>query len=310
MTGTDHDPQATTADPGRSDVSVAVIGPGAIGLVVISALHDAGRRPLVAARSGFDRVVHRFAGRELVHDVEVVTDPGAAEGPFDLVFLATKVHQSDSAAGWIEAMVGPDTVLAAVQNGIDHRQRLCRYLAADAIAPVVVYVPAEREEPGVVTSSGRPSLVVPADRAGARVAQALAGSFLPVREVEDFITPAWTKLLINSSLGIIGVLGGAPNGVIAEPDAGALVRALIDEAAAVGRAEGADLPADIAETLVERIVTGAPDHRSSIALDRAAGRPTEWEARNKVVVDLADRHGIDVPLNRAGTTLIRLGEPT
>ncbi|MDH3678650.1 MAG: 2-dehydropantoate 2-reductase [Acidimicrobiia bacterium] len=292
------------------DLTAAVIGPGAIGLVAISALHDAGRRPTVAARASFDRVVHRFGGRELVHEVDVLTDPRQANGPADVVFLATKVHQSDGAAAWIEALCGPDSVLAALQNGIDQRERLSRYVAPEAIAPVVVNLPAEREEPGVVTSGGRPSLVVPADEAGARVARALAGSFLPVRQVDDFVTHSWTKLLINSSLGIIGVLGGAPNGVIAEPDAGDLVRALIDEAAAVGRAEGADLPDDIAETIVKRIVTGAPDHRSSIALDRAAGLPTEWEARNKVVVDLADRHGIDVPLNRAGTTLIRLGEPT
>lgn len=291
------------------DLSVAVIGPGAVGLVVASALCDAGRRPLVAARSPFERIEHRWAGGERIDDVEVITDPSLAGGPVDVAFLATKVHQTEGAAGWIEALCGDDSVLAVTQNGIGHRERLGRYLAPEAVAPVVVNLPAEREGPGMVTSGGRPALVVPADDAGRRVAEALAGSFLPVRLVDDFVTQSWIKLLINSSLGVIGVLTGAPNGVIAEPDAGALVRALIDEAAVVGRAEGAELPADIADRIVERIVTGAPEHRSSIAVDRLAGRPTEWEARNKVIVDLADRHGIDVPLNRAGTTLIRLGEP-
>ncbi len=290
-----------------------MIGPGAIGLVAVSALHDAGRRPLIAARTGFEHLVHRHLDAEHRHEVEVITDPaeaaGRLAGPVDVVFLATKVHQSDGAANWIEALCGEGSVLAVLQNGIDHRDRLGRYLPAESIAPVVVNLPAERNGIGQVTTTVPVSLTVPNDRAGARVAEALDGSFLAVKPVDDFLTPLWTKLLINSSLGVIGVLTGAPNGVIAEPDAGRLIRDLINEAAAVGRAEGADLPDDIAERIVNRVVDGAPGHRSSIAVDRAAGRPTEWEARNKVVVDLADKHGIDVPLNRAGTTLIRLGEP-
>lgn len=291
--------------------SVAVIGPGAIGLVVTSGLLDAGHQPLVAARSSFDRLVHHRGDEEFSAIVDVVTDPAAVAEAADVVFLCTKVHQSDGAAPWIEALCGPDSVLAVAQNGIDHRERLSRHVSPEAIVPVVVNLPAEREASGVVSTLAglRPSLTVFDDAAGRRVADALEGSFLGVQVVDDFVTPSWTKLLINSSLGIIGVLSGAPNGVIAEEDAGALVRALITEAALVGRAEGADLPDDIAERIVARVVNGAPNHRSSIALDRSAGLPTEWEARNKVVVDLAEQHGIDVPLNRAGTTLIRLGEP-
>ncbi len=292
-------------------LSVAVIGPGAIGLVAISALCEAGNQPLVAARGAFDQVVHRDgAGVERTHQVALVTDPAEIQGPVDVVFLATKIPQTDGAAPWIDALCGPESVLAALQNGIDHRTRLVRHVDADAIVPVVVNLPAERIAPGVVHSGGgRPSLVVPEGPAGRRVAAALEGSFLPVNVVEDFVTPSWTKLLINSSLGILGVLTGAPNGVIAEPDAGRLLRELIAESAAVGRAEGADIPDDIADRIIDRILSGDPGHRSSIAVDRAAGRPTEWRSRNKVVVDLAERHGIDVPLNRAGTTLIRLGEP-
>ena len=290
---------------------MAVIGPGAIGLVVTSALCEAGHGPLVAARTAFDRVSHTDgAGLERVHDVEVLTDPAEVEAPHDVVFLATKIPQTDGAADWIRSLCGPETVLAALQNGIDHRQRLVRHVDAEAIVPVVVNLPAERIEQGVVRSGGgRPSLVVPNGTAGERVAAVLKDSFLPVNVVDDFVTPSWTKLLINSSLGILGVLTGAPNGVIADADAGRLLRDLINEAAVVGRAEGADIPDDIADRIIERVLTGDPGHRSSIAVDRAAGRATEWEARNKVVVDLAERHGIDVPLNRAGTTLIRLGEP-
>lgn len=291
------------------DLSVAVIGPGAIGLVAVAGLLDAGRRPLIAARSGFDQLVVRTMDGEQSHTVDVMTDPAEVAAPADVVFLATKVHQSEGATDWIRALCGPETVLAALQNGIDHRARLGRHVDEGRVAPIVVNLPAERLGPGRVAMEGKGVFTAADDIAGQAVAAALAGSFLKVHLVDDWLSHAWFKLLINSSLGILGVLTGAPNGVVAEPDAGALLRALIDEAALVGRAEGATIPEDVAQMIIDRVLTNAPGHRSSIAADRLAGRPTEWEARNKVVVDLAERHGIDVPLNRAGTTLIRLGEP-
>lgn len=294
-----------------SDPTVAVIGPGAIGLVAVGALIDAGHRPIVAARTPFERlVVRRPGGEELNHPLDVVTDPEEVAGPVDLVFLATKAHQSDAVAPWFARLCGPETILAALQNGIDHRDRLAPYVDRARVVPVVVNLPALREAPGVVAIGGRSfNLVVPADGPGGRVAAALDGSFLPVRQADDFVTPAWTKLLINSATGILGVLTGTPNGVIADADAGALFRALVNEAAVVARAEGASIPDDIADRAMARILEGDPDHVSSITADRLAGSPTEWRIRNQIVVDLADRHGIDVPLNRAGTTLIRLGEP-
>jgi 2-dehydropantoate 2-reductase len=295
---------------------VALVGPGAIGLVVATALVDAGHRPLVAARTPFERIVHRLDDTTIEVDAgthfDLLTDPGEVPGPVDLVIVATKIPQTSDAAPWLEALCGDDTVLAGVQNGIDHRERLSTWVPPQAVVPVVVNLPAEREAPGVVASSSRSSLAVPDDAAGQRLATALEGSFLPVRPLDDeaFATASWTKLVVNSAIGILAVLTGAPNGVIADPDARWLFNGLVEESAEVGRAEGADLPEDLADRLVERIMGGAPEHRSSIAVDRAAGRPTEWRARNQIVVDLAERHGIDVPLNRAGTALIRLGEPS
>lgn len=310
--------------------SVAVVGPGAIGLVVASALIDTGHRPLLAARTPFERIVHTrirpaaddadATDEALTGDTfraeagsrfDLLTDPAVVAEPVDVVFIATKITQTPDAGPWIQALYGPGTVVACVQNGIDHRDRLSTWVPQDAVVPVVVNLPAERQAPGVVTSGGRSNLAVPDDDGGQRVAAALAGSFLPVVPLDAaaFTTASWTKLVVNSAIGILAVLTGAPNGVIADPEARWLFCGLVEEAVAVGRAEGADLPDDLADRLVERILGGAPDHRSSIAVDRAAGRPTEWRARNQIVVDLAARHGIDVPLNRSGTTLIRLGEP-
>jgi len=74
----------------------------------------------------------------------------------------------------------------------------------------------------------------------------------------------------------------------------------------VGRDHGV---ARAADRLVTGMVKAAGHHYPSITQDRMAGLPTEWQARNEVVVRLARRHDIAVPLNEALTTLLRLGEP-
>ena len=298
------------SEPDHRRTTTAVVGPGAIGLVIAAAAVEAGNPPVVGARSPFDAVTIDDGTGARTHPLDVRCDPGSIEGPVDVVFLATKVHQTEAAAGWLRAWCGPGTVVAVCQNGIDQRERLARHVAPGRIAPVVVNLPATRHGTGEVTTVRWASLAVPDDGPGRAVAAALAGSFLRIRIVDDWWSEAWFKLLINSSTGILGVLTGAPSGVtVADPEGRWLLGALVDEAAAVGRATGAVIPDDAADRIADRILSGAPDHHSSIALDRLAGRPTEWEARNLVVVDLAQQHGIDVPLHRAGTALIRLGEP-
>jgi hypothetical protein len=68
------------------------------------------------------------------------------------------------------------------------------------------------------------------------------------------------------------------------------------------------LPDDAPEKVLERMLDAAPEHWSSISVDRREGRPMEWEARNAVVGRLGRRHGIATPLNDAITTLLALAD--
>lgn len=330
---------------GAEDPSLLLIGPGAIGCAVAAALVESGRSVTVAARTGFDRLqVNHPAGQVDVpahpagqvdvpvhpgpahpaasdpaasdpgpgHPVTVrcVTDPTAA-GPADVVFLAVKAHQTTAAAPWLDAAVSDRTTVVVLQNGVEHVARVEPLVPAGAtVVPAVVFLPAMRSEPGRVTVSSEGGLTLPAGPPAERVHGLFDSSFLSIRLAEDWLTAAWVKLMMNAASGAIGVLTGRPNGVMgADDDVRALSLALMREVAAVARAEGADIDDDRVESILDRIVAGAGTHVSSIVADRLAGHPTEWDARNAVIGRLAERHGIDVPLNRAFTTVIRLGEP-
>ena len=84
-----------------------------------------------------------------------------------------------------------------------------------------------------------------------------------------------------------------------DPEVAELCRELVRECAAVGRAEGANLPENIAEKVVERHMSVGVDATTSMMVDRLAGRPIEADVMTGAVVRLGARHGIETPMNRA-----------
>ena len=115
--------------------------------------------------------------------------------------------------------------------------------------------------------------------------------------------------MVNAATGAVAVLTRSDNRVFTDPEAADLAVGIMREVAAVGRAEGVELAEDLPDRVLEGLRRRALTHMSSIVVDRLRGDPTEWAERNLVVVQLAVRHGIDVPLNQLTTTLLRLGEP-
>lgn len=291
---------------------VAILGAGAIGGALAAALHDAGHQVVLCSRRAEVALVVEGPGARRVEVGPVHADPAAVAGPFDVVILATKAQQTSSAASWLRILCGPQTLLAVAQNGIDHVERVRPVLAEVdrpdvAVVPVVVQLAAEREDDGRVVQHRSGVLFVPDDEHGRRFAALFPdGGSAVARARADFATAAWVKLMTNAAVGAIAALTLRRNGVLAEPDVGELALALMEEVAAVGRAEGAVLAADLPAVTFARVVAAVPEHWSSIAADRRAGRPLEWEARNAVVGRLGRRHGIATPLNDALTTLLRV----
>lgn len=301
---------ATSSGDGES-TRIAVVGVGAIGGAVAADLWDLGRHSLVlCVRSSFECLEVRHPGGTTRVEAAVLSDPRDAE-PVDWVLLATKAHQSAPAAAWLGPLSGPQTRVAVLQNGVDHVERIAPLAASPgSVVPVVVQLPSEKSLPGRVVQSRDGQLVVPEGAAGRAFASLFEGARTAVRVSDDFLTQAWWKLLSNAALGGVCALALRENGAASESSLQRLVLDLMSEVASVGRAEGARLPEDAPQRALDRMLGAAPDHWSSISVDRREGRPMEWEARNAVVGRLGRRHGIPTPLNDAVTTLLKAADRT
>ena len=293
-------------------LSVAVVGPGAIGGTVAAWLS---RSPLVGdltlcARTPLERLVVRTPdGAVIEARPRVVTAPDRIEGPVDWVLVATKAYDVEAAAGWLAPLAGPETRVAVLQNGVEHVDRFAPFVARDRILPVVVDIPAERSGPGLIAQRRSGTLVVPAGPDGDRFVALFAESVIEASTTGDFATVAWTKLCLNCA-GAVNSLTGQPGGVVGAEGVADLVRDMVRECVAVGRAAGARLGDELPDWVVERARTSPPDSVNSILADRLAERPMEWDARNGVIVRLGAVHGVPTPVHALITTLLAATRPT
>jgi 2-dehydropantoate 2-reductase len=274
---------------------VAVVGPGAIGATFAAAAERAGHAVALCSRRPCPApVVELPDGQEHALAGHVQSDPSAAE-PVPWVLLAVKTHQTARATRWLERLCGAGTVIAVLQNGVEHETLVAPLAGPATVLPAIVWCPAETVTPGRVSQRERARLSVPETPAGAALS-ALLGDHARVDRVADFRTEAWRKLCLNAAAAPM-VLTGRRAEVFREPAALALARRLAEECVAVGRAEGARVGPETVEEIVGQITALAPDQGTSMLFDRLAGRRLEWDARNGVIARLGAHHAIPTPVS-------------
>ena len=282
---------------------IAVIGPGAVGATVAAWLaQNPALNVEVCARTAFDRLEVETPGGPLTASPRVLTSPDQAS-PADWAIVTTKTYDAAATGAWLERLVGPDTRVAVLQNGVEHVECFTPYVPAERITPAVVDIPAERSAPGRVRQRRDGTILVPDGEAGAAFVALFAHTPIAVSTTPDFKTAAWKKLGLNCA-GAVNALTLKPSGVARREPIAEIMRALVAECVAVGRAQGADLPSDLPDVVVEGYRAGPADGVNSLHADRAAGRPMELDARNGVIVRLGARHGVPTPVNAMVVALL------
>lgn len=216
---------------------IALIGPGAIGTTIAAVLHDAGRTPQLCGRTAHPELRLRDDEGETVVPGPVLTDPTVVTRPADLVFVAVKTTQNADSAGWLRALCDENTVVCALQNGVEQKAQLEPWVNGATVLPSVVWFPAQREPDASVWLRAKPRLTLPDVPQAKRVVDALQGTRCAVELSADFATVAWRKLLQNAVAGLM-VLANRRAGMFSREDISALGLAYLREGLTVARAEG------------------------------------------------------------------------
>ncbi|MDU6432748.1 MAG: oxidoreductase [Pantoea sp.] len=286
--------------------TIALIGPGAIGTTIAAVLHEVGRTPLLCGRTAHPQLLLRHDEGEIAVPGPVLSDPGTIDHAVDLVFVAVKTTQNADSARWLSALCDENTVVCALQNGVEQKAQLEPWVKGATVLPSVVWFPAQREPDASVWLRAQPRLTLPDVPQAKRVADALSGTRCAVELSADFLSVAWRKLLQNAVAGLM-VLANRRAGMFSREDISELALAYLRECLAVARAEGAVLNDSVAQEIVDNFQRLPADLGTSILADRQANRPMEWEIRNGVIQRYGHAHGISVPISDVVVPLLAAG---
>jgi 2-dehydropantoate 2-reductase len=273
------------------------VGPGAVGTTVAALLYKAGHSVLICGRTPREVIELRPDGQEpIVVPGPVLTDPGQVSGPFDVVVLAVKATQNDDAATWLARLCAEHTIVVVLQNGVEQVEQVQPLCPSSAVVPGIVWYGAETQPEGWVRLRTEAALVLPSGSAAQTVAELLRGAGCRVETDPDFITAAWRKLLTNALAGLLA-LSRRRSGMFRRDDVAALSRSYVAECLAVARAEGARLPDDVVDGLVDLFRRAPEDMGTSILADAENHRRMEWDIRNGVIIRRARAHGLPTPIS-------------
>ena len=288
-------------------MKVAVFGAGGIGGLLGGRLARDGHEVHLIARGDHlaalreDGLRVESADGDFHVDVHATDDPEAV-GPCDYVLFTVKSFDTEAAAADLDPLVGGDTAVISLQNGVDNEPTLAQAVGAEHVMGGVAYVFSTIGAPGVVEHQGGPDRYVVGELDGEESVRAVAfveacgAAGIDVDLVPDVRREIWEKTaFICAQSGMTAAVRLPLGAIREEPESWAMYRRIIEEACAVARAEGVDLPDDTVERWMS-FAEGLEDEMySSLHYDLTHEKRMELEGLHGAVRRRAAEHGVDVP---------------
>ncbi len=288
-----------------------IMGSGGTGAYTGARLQAAGhdvafiaRRDNLAAMQSTGLTVLSPAGDTILPVVRATDDPRTV-GPVDIVLFSVKLWDTVPAAILMRPMVGPDTLVVTVQNGIDSADMIGERIARNQVARGAYYISAHLEQPGLVRHAGGLHRITVESLGGDERLQRFAEACnatpgLDCELVDDGDALLWSKFILLSAFSGATALMRAPLGAIRDnPEAEPFLRQLIDEAQAVAVATGRPGLGTLGEDARARLYKHAANARASMAEDLLHNRRLELRWLSGRVHSLGLELGVPTPAHTA-----------
>ncbi len=240
------------------------------------------------------------------------TDDPKSVAPVDIVLFAVKLWDTEKAGELIRPIVGADTRVITLQNGVDSVERLAPILGKDSVVGGMAYIATVISAPGVITQTsefaqmrcgrvdGKP------DQKLADFADAAKKANVDISLTDTVDVDRWKKFVFLVGLSSMTGATREPLGkILADPDTRAMFFAVMQEVVAVGRAKGVALPADFAEERMKFAATTPPGFKASLLHDLERGNRLELDWLAGRVVSLGRELGVPTPMNFAAYSVLK-----
>ena len=299
-------------------MKIAVIGPGAMGLLFGGKLSAAAMVTLVGHNPAHMEEISRCGveierdGVETFHPLAAVN--GEVKEPQDLVILFTKAYLSEEALAANRAMIGKDTFLLTLQNGMGHEEILAKFAEIDHVLIGTTAQGSTRKNGHAIRNSGLGETMIGAVSPGQEdrlkeICDVFEQAGFPAKVSENVRFAVWNKIMINASSSVLSGVLGMPQGYVVEnPDAWKICTALIREICAGAKSEGYHFDEEEQIERIKNHLLAAKDGITSICADLQNGRSTEIDYISGGVVRAAEKNGVPVPTQKMMVDLVHAME--
>lgn len=301
-------------------MNVTILGAGAMGCLFGASFHRAGHSVTLVDVNAEHVAAINADGLELdtrtgVEHLPIrACQPAEARDIADLIMVFTKTFHSVAALEGVRAVIGPETHLLSLQNGLGNDRKLAGFVSDAQVMVGASMLPSDMIGPGKVRSHGAGySKLYPAfggDPAfAAEVAGALTAGGLPAQLDPGIHVAIWSKAIFNAAMNPLCALTLRTPGFLgANEESRALITAAVNEGVAAAHASGVMVDPAPIHALTQVSMTDHADHEASMSQDVKAGRRTEVDAINGAIVEAARAVGVAVPVLETLWRLVKLEE--
>ncbi len=286
---------------------IAIMGAGGVGGCLGGLLAKAGNDVSLICR-GEHLAAIKANGLKLIRpDTEFVvkvdaTDDPAEVGPVDLVLFTVKTYQNRHVITALKPLMGPETSVISLQNGVESHEQLGAVLGPSHILPGTYWASSHVISPGVIAED------VMAQISFGEIEDTESLRALEIRKVfreagieteisSDPLQVIWQKFIVLSALaGITSASLTRPKELLQYQDARKMFCDAMAEALAVGLAKGIDLSENLVQESLE-YVDSLPDFQNAMQGDYENGRATELDALSGAVIRLGKQIGVATPVH-------------
>jgi len=302
-------------------MKIAIMGTGGVGGYYGALLAQTGQDVTFIARGAHLQAI-REKGLQVksVHGDFTVspakaTDSPSEVGPVDIILFSTKTYQTDEAAQSIKPMVGMNTVVVSLQNGIDAADRIGRVVGIEHMLGGVTWLSAAVEAPGIIGQYSQFRRIALGEFNGQTtprieaVYNALQATGATVEVSDTILKVLWTKFVFIAPVMAMGSVTRVTFGEYRNvPEARTVLTKAIGEVAAIAQAKSVTLDKDVVKKTLAFIDSSEPGIKPSMQRDVESGKPSELESMIGVVVRLGAEYNVPTPAMQFAYAMLKPGE--
>ena len=223
----------------------------------------------------------------------------------DWLIICLKAYHFTAAKPLIERLIGPETKIAVIRNGLNLKEAILPFASDARILECIIDCPTQPNDEGYYVQLKRPSLTTEISILSSQFYQLFASNVIVANQVEDFKSAQWKKLIESASLGAILALTGETCRIFEDKELLKLHRDLLKEGIKVAIEDGAKIEDHFENDLAVKLKSYDKNKGSSMLTDRLTGRQIELDAKNGAILKYAQKYGVKVPLTNAVCALLR-----